>query len=255
MNREMNGNPTIRQNTAAALLGFLTLGGGIGIVTAADGQAVPVARNPASMASMKTLPAEAAALDRDLILARRQRDLLSTLAEISGLLEQVRAYRQPVMSLLDGNLVPGDRWRAAMASMPTPAASDGAQGQHEEILQLRAEVESLRAEMALFLQTAPQMVIPPPVEDGTGDALETQWIPDRSAIRFVQFAGVGETGAGETERPAVWLGAGDESARLEEGGTIRFAGRLIRLAALRPLADGRISIGLEVDGTPRTILW
>ena len=211
---------------------------------------------------LNDLPADAMALDRDLILARRQRDLLATLAEMAGLFGQIQPYRQPVMSLLDETLEPDDRWRAAMASMPE-GRSGGAEasgpGQYQEVLQLRAEVESLRADMALLLQTAPGMYDPPPpVDEGAGDipdVQETEWVPDRSAVRFVQLADTRAGAAGEVERPAVWLGDGETSARVEEGGTIRFAGRLVRLAVLRPLADGRISIGLEVDGTPQTILW
>lgn len=216
-----------------------------------------------SIGNLKNLPADAMALDRDLILARRQRDLLATLAEMAGLFGQIQPYRQPVMSLLDESLAPDDRWRAAMASMPSGlsgrAEAQGLdQGHWQEVQQLRAEVESLRAEIALFIQTAPEMYNPPPLDEESGDVpdvQETEWIPDRSAVRFVELAEDRETATGEVERPAVWLGDGETSARVEEGGTIRFAGRLVRLAVLRPLADGRISIGLEVDGTPRTILW
>lgn len=212
--------------------------------------------------NLKDLSSDAMALDRDLILARRQRDLLATLAEMAGLFGQIQPYRQPVMSLLDEGLAADDRWRAAMASMPA-GRSGGAEaqgpGQYQEVLELRAEVESLRADMALFLQTAPEMYNPPPpVNEGADDlpdVQETEWIPDRTGIRFVQLAGTRANAAGEVERPAVWLGDGETSARVEEGGTIRFAGRLVRLAVLRPLADGRISISLEVDGTPQTILW
>lgn len=214
---------------------------------------------------------EAAALDRALVLARRQQDLLTTLAEIGRLLGEVRPLRQPILALLDETLSPDDRWRQAMASLPAPGGAGGdpgIHGQSAEIVQLRAEVESLRAEMALFLQTAPLPgpgitvpdMSPDPLEDGPVETSVPDWEPDRSAVRFVQFAMPGEEDGhdvygGNTGRPAVWLGDGEESARVEEGGTIRFAGRLVRLAVLRPLADGRISIGLEVDGTPRTILW
>ncbi len=213
-----------------------------------------------------TVTDDAAALDRDLVLARRQRDLLATLVEIGQLLEQIRPLRQPVLSLLDGTLSPDDRWRAAMASMPPPADSADGYGREGEILQLRAEVESLRAEMALFLQTAPLPapefpipdISPDPMEDGTMETSVPDWEPDRSGIRFVQLPapGAGGTGTAETTgKPAVWLEADGMSAHLEQGRAVRFHGREIRLASLRPLADGRILITLDVDGAPHPITW
>ena len=237
------------------------------VLAAALPAAVHADSHEAAVPGDRLAGVEAAALDRALVLARRQQDLLTTLAEIGRLLVEVRPLRQPILALLDETLSPDDRWRQAMASLPAPGSAGGDPGIHgqpAEIVQLRAEVESLRAEFALFLQTAPGIPIPDmspdPMEDGIMETSVPDWEPDRSAVRFVQFAMPGGEGGhdghgGNTGRPAVWLGDGEESARLEEGGTIRFAGRLVRLAVLRPLADGRISIGLEVDGTPRTILW
>lgn len=206
---------------------------------------------------------DVAALDRDLVLARRQRDLLATLAEIGQLLEQIRPLRRPVLSLVDGTLSPDDRWRAAMASMPPPAESADGYGRDGEILQLRAEVESLRAEMALFLQTAPLSapeipmpdMSPDPMEDGTMETSAPDWEPDRSGIRFVQFPAPGADGHGAAGKPAVWLEADGMSAHLEQGRAVRFRGREIRLASLRPLADGRVLITLDVDGAPHPITW
>ncbi len=202
---------------------------------------------------------DAAALDRDLVLARRQRDLLATLAEIGQLLEQVRPLRQPILSLLDGTLSTDDRWRSAMASMPPPADSAGGYGRDGEILQLRAEVESLRAEMALFLQTAPEIPVPDgfpdPVENGIMETSAPDWEPDRSGIRFVQFPAPGQGTAGTAGKPAVWIEADGMSAHLEQGRAVRFHGREVRLASLRSLADGRILITLDVDGTTHPITW
>ena len=206
---------------------------------------------------------DVAALDRDLVLARRQRDLLATLAEIGELLERIRPLRRPVLSLLDGTLSPDDRWRAAMASMPPPAEPADGYGRDGEILQLRAEVESLRAEMALFLQTAPLQapeipipdMSPDPMEDGTMETSVPDWEPDRSGIRFVQFPAPGADGHGAAGKPAVWLEADGMSAHLEQGRAVRFHGREVRLASLRPLADGRVLITLDVDGASHPITW
>ncbi len=210
-----------------------------------------------------TVTNDMAALDRDLVLARRQRDLLATLAEIGELLEQIRPLRRPVLSLVDGALSPDDRWRAAMASMPPPADSAEGYGPGGEILQLRAEVESLRAEMALFLQTAPLPapeipmpdMSPDPMDDGTMETSVPDWEPDRSGIRFVQFPAPGADGHGAVGKPAVWLEAHGMSAHLEQGRAVRFHGREVRLASLRPLADGRVLITLDVDGSPHPITW
>lgn len=209
-----------------------------------------------------TVSGDVAALDRDLVLARRQRDLLATLAEIGQLLEQIRPLRRPVLSLLDGELSPDGRLRAAMASMPPAAESAEGYGLDGEILQLRAEVESLRAEMALFLQTAPlpapEFPVPDmstdPMEGGTMETSVPDWEPDRSGIRFVQLPDPG-VGTGTAGKPAVWIEADGMSAHLEEGRAVRFHGREVRLASLRPLPDGRMLITLQVDGESHQINW
>lgn len=250
--------PTVKNRCAFVLGGILA----ISSVTAVHADSHQAAAPGAPGGS--TVNDDVAALDRDLVLARRQRDLLATLAEIGQLLEQIRPLRRPVLSLLDGNLSPDDRWRAAMASMPPPADTAEGYGMDGEILQLRAEVESLRAEMALFLQTAPLPAPEIPMPDmytdpKEGGTMETSvpdyhWEPDRTGIRFVQLPDPG-AGTGTAGKPAVWIEADGMSAQLEEGRAIRFHGREVRLASLRPLADGRMQITLQVDGESHPITW
>ena len=142
--------------------------------------------------------------------------------------------------------------KTAESPEPAPGALEAAQ---EEIERIREEALAGGRPRDRLDELEEIRVSPDPMEDGTMETSVPDWEPDRSGIRFVQFPAPGADGRGAAGKPAVWLEADGMSAHLEQGRAVRFHGREIRLASLRPLADGRVLITLDVDGAPHPITW
>ncbi len=192
------------------------------------------------------LAATARQLDRELMLARRQKDLLQTLAEISVLLEQVSPWRGAIRSLLDPDLPPADQWRVAMAAMPAATPEAGPDG---GVFQLRADLESLRADVALLLQAPAGFgwVPPPDTEDRKLPADDTPWTPARTDLRYVH--------AGPPGTSSISLEVDGMPIRLIEGESVAVRGRALQLGSVRPQGDGSLRIALQVDGKPHGLVW
>ncbi len=224
----------------SALAGALVLGGILVLVMPAS------ALDNEPEAGPDGLAVTARQLDRELMLARRQKDLLQTLAEISVLLEQVSPWRGAIRSLLDPELPPADQWRVAMAAMPAAMPEAGVDG---GVFQLRADLESLRADVALLLQTPAGFGWVPPsdTEDRESTADDTPWTPVRTDLRYVY--------AGPPGTSSVALEVDGMPIRLAEGESVAIRGRTLQLGAVQPQGDGSLRIALQVDGKPHGLVW
>lgn len=191
---------------------------------------------------------EAVALDRMQAEAARQLEFFRTLGEISAAVAQMAPYRDVILAILDGDRPAGSRWRHALESLPEPAAAK--QADPAEIVQLRAEIDALRASLAA-LENAPMPLPVPAVEemDSPADSPpEPEWDLNRNTVRYVQMPAGGADAA-------VYLAVRDTGVRIGQGDTAALAGKAVRLQNLERQPGGRIRLDFRVDGKPAEVIW
>lgn len=248
----------MKQTTIPVLAGLLALG--ISAAGLAQGEPGPVARP-----SLPDIRPTVTELDRLLIDARRQLELLGTVSALTEVIEQIRPFGETILVLLDDSRPMPERWRKVLATPPAiagegrPSASPGPLEQELRMLQDR--VEMLDAQLAV-LNSAPALPFAPPLplpvpEPGPEAAADPElvlqeqlenWQLDAGAVRYAQ---AGQPGI----QPAVWLDAPTGGARLAVGSSIRVGERAVRLERLDRQRDGRLRLRFRLDGKPVNIDW
>ncbi len=202
-------------------------------------------------------------MDKLLIDAKRQLELMSTIGAITRELELIRPFGDTILVLLDESKPMPERWRRVLTNpgdITTQEPSlelDSPQIQEleHELLVLKDRIEIMNAEMAV-MAGAPNMPFTPmpeltvAEEDPEADLIEQleNWKLDARAVRYAQAGQVGV-------QPAVWLDSPTGGARLTVGSSVRVGERSIRLDRLERQRDGRVRLSFSLNGNPVQFDW
>lgn len=247
--------------TILLLAGLLALGiSGAGLAqgTHEDGTAAQAA-SPDTSGIRPTVTE----LDRLLIDARRQLELLRTVSALTEVIETIRPFGKTILVLLDESRPMAERWQKVLAT-PATIAVEGTPSEpllskplEQELRMLRDRVEVLDAQLAVLnsapgLPFAPALPAPEPeAHENPELVLEEQienWRLDADAVRYAQAGRVGV-------QPAVWLDSPTGGVRLAVGSSMRVGERAIRLDRLDRRRDGGIRLQFTLDGKPVNIDW
>ena len=201
-------------------------------------------------------------MDKLLIDAKRQLELMSTIGAITRELELIRPFGDTILVLLDESKPMPERWRRVLASpgdiaTQGPSVPDSSQIQEleHELLVLQDRVEIMNAEMAV-MAGAPNMAFTPmpeltvSEEDPEADLIEQleNWKLDARAVRYAQAGQVGV-------QPAVWLDSPTGGARMTVGSSVQVGERSIRLDRLERQRDGRVRLSFSLNGNLVQFDW
>lgn len=206
-----------------------------------------------------------AELDRMLIDARRQLELMATAGELVKLVEQIQPWGDSVLVLLDESRPMAERWRKVLAAPPAMAIDPGpaellrtdSPELEQELRMLRDRVEIMDAQLAVLGSAGALPPVPLPLpeqaaaEEDPALALQERignWRLNADAVRYAQ---AGRAGV----QPAVWLDSPVGGARLAVGSSMRIGDRALHLDRLDRQRDGRIRMLFRLDGQPVSIDW